>query len=444
MKNIPILLLLLLTISCTNKEYTVSLSGVLENFSKEVSLDNMSANDLLLGEKIKIQTDDGKFEIKIPLDEPSYFKLGRNILYLTPGDNVVVHCDYEDSRAAKFEGKGASACSYLAKTAYPKAGSYLLTGALLHGNPDYKEVISRIDKKVTERQEELKALENVSEKFRKLENARISFNAANSYLSYKYYCRAKDKSPNNQLTYEEVVQTAADAFYPEVKKHLSLIDDKDYLDLPVYRNIYHLVEGKSGGLSSLEFPQELKDYTMVSNLIRRLSRIGLQEEILIEKDMIYKRVNNLYKDIIDKAFAEFQTLMPGKAAPALGFSDVEGKVYSLNDFKGKLVVIDVWATWCSPCLAQAPFFEELSHKFNPEKVAFISVSVDSRLDKWKSHISKKGSEKHQYVTSRSSFDSYNIQSIPRFMVIDEASNIIDVFAPLPSSGNLEKLIRENL
>lgn len=440
MKNILFALLLAFAISsCGQADQKVILKGELENFSKEVVLKKLNSQGILLNEGHKIVQDEGKFELIINLEEPTYFKLGRNTLYLSPGDNMTIYCDNYSPKKSRFEGRGAEACEYLKTIPFPKMGSYLSAGQLIADYPSYEELIAEISEKVKTRQGELKGLNNVSSKFRKMEMGRINFDAANSFLCFSSYYRPRAGERQDVVSLE-----FAKAFRPELDKYLSDVDDKDYLDLDVYHNVYNRLLRDSNLWKMPVFSQEFLDFVSIKELISNLSNKGFLKEIQLEKEKVLSQVSEAYKHIIDKVFAEFQTLMPGKVAPALRFFDVEGKEYDLNDFKGKLVVIDVWATWCGPCCTQAPFFEELSHKFNSEKVAFISVSVDSGLDKWKSYFSKKGSEKHQYVTSRSNFDPYKVLSIPRFIVIDGDSNIIDVFAPLPSSGNLEKLIRENL
>jgi peroxiredoxin len=63
-------------------------------------------------------------------------------------------------------------------------------------------------------------------------------------------------------------------------------------------------------------------------------------------------------------------------APAWKLQDLDGKVVSLEQFKGKVVVLDFWATWCGPCRMEIPGYTELTRKYASEGLVIVGVSVD--------------------------------------------------------------------
>ena len=88
-----------------------------------------------------------------------------------------------------------------------------------------------------------------------------------------------------------------------------------------------------------------------------------------------------------------------KGAPAYNFSlkDTKDQTVSMSDFKGKVVVMDIWAMWCAPCLAEKPFFQKVEEHFKDRNdIVFIGISHDGldRKDVWKNFVAKKGMEKH--------------------------------------------------
>lgn len=66
----------------------------------------------------------------------------------------------------------------------------------------------------------------------------------------------------------------------------------------------------------------------------------------------------------------------GTAAPAINFEQQGGKTVSLADFKGKVVVLNLWATWCAPCIKEMPSLERLQQAFPAKDLAVIPVSMD--------------------------------------------------------------------
>lgn len=69
-----------------------------------------------------------------------------------------------------------------------------------------------------------------------------------------------------------------------------------------------------------------------------------------------------------------------KRAPDFVLKDMAGKDVRLADYKGKVVLINFWATWCGPCKYEIPIFVELQQRFGPEGLAFLGISVDDPVE----------------------------------------------------------------
>ena len=130
------------------------------------------------------------------------------------------------------------------------------------------------------------------------------------------------------------------------------------------------------------------------------------------------------------------------------YPDTKGKLVSLQSLKGKLVVVDLWATWCAPCKAEIPSLEKLQEEFKHEAVAFVSISIDglSGKQKWLDFVKEKSLGGVQLYTSgeQDLMEFYNIGSIPRFLVIDQNGQLVSADAPRPSSPELKDLILKTL
>lgn len=137
-----------------------------------------------------------------------------------------------------------------------------------------------------------------------------------------------------------------------------------------------------------------------------------------------------------------------KGMPAQLFDGTtpEGKQFNLADFKGKFVVIDVWATWCGPCKQESPVFEKMAIKYKNEPVQFIALSTDQKIDKWLVEAKSKSKSVLQlHINDDNQFSkAYDVKFIPRFILIDPQGNFVDAKMPSPSDKNFEKLLRETL
>lgn len=153
--------------------------------------------------------------------------------------------------------------------------------------------------------------------------------------------------------------------------------------------------------------------------------------------MKYSNDESMKKEI-SREYKLNLALAKGQPAPDFTMKDKEGNAYRLSDFKGKVLYIDVWATWCGPCCAEIPFMEKRYEQFkNNKNIVFISISVDDNKTAWKKKIEKDKTAWKQFIVD-GGFKSdlcknYGIRAIPRFLLIDQKGKIISVKAPRPSN-----------
>ncbi|WIO74018.1 TlpA disulfide reductase family protein [Porticoccaceae bacterium LTM1] len=129
--------------------------------------------------------------------------------------------------------------------------------------------------------------------------------------------------------------------------------------------------------------------------------------------------------------------------------DAEGNPVAFESFKGKVVYLDVWATWCGPCKSEIPHLKKLEHALQGEDIVFVSISTDADKDEWLQFIEENemsGVQLHADGGSDSGLSkNYEINTIPRFLLFDKEGKIVDANARRPSSPELKaellKLIR---
>lgn len=136
----------------------------------------------------------------------------------------------------------------------------------------------------------------------------------------------------------------------------------------------------------------------------------------------------------------------GKASPVFtNYENHDGTKTSLSDLKGKFVYVDVWATWCKPCLAEIPALKELEQEIG-EDIHFVSISIDreDKHDTWKQMVvdkELKGVQLYADKNWESQFvQDYGINGIPRFIIIDPLGNVVKPDAPRPSNPRTKNLL----
>lgn len=137
-------------------------------------------------------------------------------------------------------------------------------------------------------------------------------------------------------------------------------------------------------------------------------------------------------------------LQPGDAAYPFNYADKDGEFHALADFKGKYVLVDVWATWCGPCKREIPFLKKLEQEMKDKNIAFVGISIDNAndYDKWETMVNNGDVDGIQLFSNNDHkfTEAYDIKAIPRFMLFDPEGKVVNINLPYPSTGELNNLL----
>lgn len=157
--------------------------------------------------------------------------------------------------------------------------------------------------------------------------------------------------------------------------------------------------------------------------------IALLKEIKVKypESEIAKNIDQAVAGI-EKQVAAANILAVGKTFPAFAEKDLNDKPLALADFKGKIVLIDFWATWCGPCVAELPNVLAAYEKFHAKGFEVIGISLDQNRDALTTFIKEKNMAWPQYFDGlgwKSKLGTqYGIQSIPATFLLDGEGKII--------------------
>lgn len=122
--------------------------------------------------------------------------------------------------------------------------------------------------------------------------------------------------------------------------------------------------------------------------------------------------------------AEGEVIAKEKADLDLQLMDANGNRLSMEDFRGKAIFLNVWATWCPPCIAEMPGINELYKDVKDDNVEFVMLSVDQNFDKAIEFRENKNFDFNIYQLAGSMPSMYASQAIPTTYVIDAQGNLV--------------------
>ena len=357
-------------------------------------------------------------------------------LYLERGDNVNISFNGRDLAGSfVFDGEKAKAVEYLNTvklTALPDE-DYALP---------FDEYMKKIEVKEQDALKLLKAngLKSIGD-FEEIEAGRIRYSFGNQLLMYPFAHRfmAGDSSYEPDQAYYDLIDSY-------------LVDDELWADLDQFRDFVaeaaHVLDVENRNLRSA-YPKTVAQMRFIAD---RFESEKVRNTLLHGMAYAYvdrygvddiQDMENIYRTYVkdtvltakyDKVREKWNLASTGKLSPDFKAVDLAGKEYSLADFAGKYVYIDLWATWCGPCRQELPHLKALEEKYEDAQIVFVSISVDSDKDKWEKMV-KIGtmSGVQLYLGSKSSFlDAYKVSAIPRFILLDKEGRIIDKEMSRPS------------
>jgi len=165
-------------------------------------------------------------------------------------------------------------------------------------------------------------------------------------------------------------------------------------------------------------------------------------------DSFYKTYNtstqNVYlKNIIEEKYFKLKNYDVGSKVSNFEFRNKKNELVSLNDLKGNLVYIDIWASWCKPCINEIKHSNKLQQKLNKyDDIKFVNICIQTDSIKWRNIIKEKSFDGIQlFCQSEELADfkkNYLIESLPRYIILDKTGRIIDFNAKKPSDISLEE------
>ncbi len=457
---------LLSSLSALQAQSTVSVKGQITHPAGEYVYIRYYA-DLLTFDEVTVDSarldDQGGFEMTFscPKDGAATFYHGDEItdLYLMPGDDLYLTLDTEAfDESLTYTGQGAQRHNYIAARmlAFPGLDPTMLG---MEEGPfiAYSDSLRTSNYALLEKWLSDPANLNAPERaFLNWEKANILYTWATlrqMYPAYRAYMARDAKfAPLSDNYYDfldsfEVFDTTA-LGNMHYGNFLETYIERDAAMWQGKNNIEDDMAGRVAYMNS-QLPSRIREFAYAQWLYSLLVYEGrLDDGLALFEDYKHTCPGSPYTGILASTVEDLKKLAPGNPAPAFTLPDRDGKPVSLADFKGKVVYMDIWATWCGPCVGEFPAMDKLIGKMEGKDVVFLGVSVDPDGEKWKAFLEKREA-RGIHLHSPGNFESmiarqYQVRGIPHYVLIDREGNIASANAPRPGGAQkeIEKLLAE--
>ncbi len=185
-------------------------------------------------------------------------------------------------------------------------------------------------------------------------------------------------------------------------------------------------------------------------------------QVLPQTNSLMRQSNSqpALQNYFEKKYLQVSALQTGSKAPVFSLPNREGKKVSLESFRGRVVLLTFWGTWCPPCLSNIPKYIEIQEHFSKEDVAFVFIALEARssdVENWKNFISGE-SQLSKDITQGKPFpgihlvakqqfrnpeiEPYAISFAPSYILIDRDGEI--AYPRVSFNDELIKIIEELL
>ncbi len=411
--------------ACQQKSVTVNV-----NVNDE-ALDSVAVSVMEIDTVIALDAD-GKATLSIPVDEAQYgvaqYKWKKSTVYFEPGKDIVIDWDMTPSAlVVSFEGENADKNNFINSKEMqgPVMGDYGLTEEEL------------LEKLAEYQADNYKILESkgFDQAFVEKEKQRVAYWV---YGILWQYAGAKECSEASYEKLQSMMQE--EEWLLQLSEYTNFMcgtisvlanrgkDASNALDRTVNEMEYVVANIKN---------QTVKEFLLGYFAIAYVSENGIANTESI-KEMVEKNVADPeILSTFQAVYASGSALAAGSPSPDFKMTDINGKEYTLADFKGRILYIDVWATWCGPCKEELPKLHALADNFKGTNVCFISMSVDKDKAAWEKMVKEQNLGGVQlYAGPESQFIAdYKVNGIPRFILIDKEGKIIEANMTRPSDEN---------
>jgi thiol-disulfide isomerase/thioredoxin len=412
----------------------------------------------------------GNFEHQFSISEPmpASFSDGNEVtyMYLLPGDRINLMLDTEQfDETIRYSGRGSEKNNYLAQKYLqfedPRPAFWQLADSL--SAKEYKRKCLEYKNRKAEFLEVFLQSYSLPEEFVNYQNTENEF----QYASNLFYFISRNS--DYQIPYD-TIHVPSD-FYSDYEDVLEFVNpdqrSREYNNfISTYSSFVSRVMPREwdsrAGFDSFFFAKVLEDVhgitrekIIASHVYSNLNAY-LLEGYEKHRDLVDASIKWMQlKSILEKKYIQVKEELSRPRPENTNMTDLNEETYKdiqfqdiLNKYKGKVVYLDFWASWCGPCRGEMPYSLDLQSHFADQDVAFVYISSDAGYEEWERMIRILQITGDHYRTSKAVRSEYNqlfnVRFIPRYVLYDKDGNVVDSTALRPSNPDIIDAIEQLL
>lgn len=375
-------------------------------------------------------------------------------IYLEPNFDLSLTLNSEQfDESLLYKGKGGHENNYLAKKALLMEGFGKLNYFGYYGKLSESDFLNLTDSLYNIQTQLLENSMGISADFAFIESKSLEFSKMRRFAGFQNTKRyiTGDKS-------FVVSESFPDPFKAVDLNNGRLLISPNYL---FYIKTYLKKIAKDNTIGTNENKDSVLEY--IKTVKREVKNAVIKKELIYsvgirqlnyteQLDRVYKEIKSVLTDesrlkVVSDKYNTLKKIEKGAVSPNFTYKDINEKSVSLQDLKGKLVYIDIWATWCLPCIKEIPHLKTMEEGFRGKDIHFVSICQADKKPNWEKMLLEKelgGIQLFAPDEHDSFFTDFNVQGIPRFILIDQDGKIIDAHAKRPSNPKLKEEIESYL
>ncbi|MEL7021663.1 MAG: TlpA disulfide reductase family protein, partial [Bacteroidota bacterium] len=399
--------------------------------------------------------------VQLSLSEPltGELRYGEQTLpvYLEPGDDIQLKFDpVQFEQSLTFEGRGAANNNYLKanRSALRKIQKDVNTNVRYANPTDYRKFMD----------EQYASRKAFLTNFPQREEWSAAFTTfAQADIDYWYGFYLLNYAWEHPLYNDQATPMSLPASYYDFTHKLALNKDgiltNKYYSFYLEQYIaYQLDQADNQGMSELDLAKmhlngESYYYYQTKLLVASCRRGQAKEAGWVIKDFVKKCPYPVFNQVLSDTYHHARGLVEGTNAPDFTLTDVNGQQVSLSDYKGKVVFIDFWATWCAPCIRYMRHTQRMAQQFANDDVVFLYISLDRDKQNWEQQVNLKNLHGvHLTAGNGSGYQShiaqlYRVKRLPTYVLIDRDGKVAISPENMPSTaqltGAISRLLTQN-